>query len=123
VFVTEQSNELKSFDSESGQLIWTQNGLKKRILTGPTTISRYVAVADDEGYVHLTSQLNGDIVGRIRLRPSPIHMTIPNQTQMTHWQKIRGKDFGIRSRMIATDNGLLVYTNVGDLFLLSIHDN
>jgi outer membrane protein assembly factor BamB len=33
----------------------------------------------------------------------------------------RGRDFGIRSNMVETDEGLLVYTNAGELLLLDVN--
>ena len=78
------------------------------------------AVGDEEGYVHFISQVDGGIEGRIMLRPRPLHINYPHQPEATNWRLSRGRDFGIRSNMLDTDEGLLVYTNAGDLALIEL---
>ena len=80
----------------------------------------YLAVGDEEGYVHFISQVDGGIEGRIMLRPRPLHINYPHQPEATNWRLSRGRDFGIRSNMLDTDEGLLVYTNAGDLALIEL---
>jgi outer membrane protein assembly factor BamB len=77
-------------------------------------------VADFEGYVHVLAQVDGEMLGRLSVRPKPLHMTLPNQPEMNNWRPLRGKDFGIRSVMQSTSNGLLAYTNAGELLLLQL---
>jgi outer membrane protein assembly factor BamB len=55
-------------------------------------VSSYVAVADFEGYVHLLSQVDGEILGRVR----------PD------------KD-GVRADMLSSGNTLYVFGNSGKL--------
>jgi len=120
LYVAEANDVVIAYDSYNGAKVWTQPALVGRDIGAPATIENYIAVADFEGYVHLLSQIDGEVAGRIRLRPNPIHMTLPNKTQLVNWQKLRGRDFGIRSTLMPTDKGLLVYTNIGELFLLSL---
>ncbi len=54
------------------------------------------------------------------LRPRPLHINYPHQPEATNWRLSRGRDFGIRSNMLDTDEGLLVYTNAGDLALIEL---
>ena len=66
------------------------------------------------------SQVDGELVGRILLRPRPLHVSYPNQTEGTNWRALRGVDLGIRSPLVATSAGVLVYTNAGELLLIDI---
>ena len=63
-----------------------------RNLSRPTPVSSYVAVVDFEGYLHLLSQVDGDIVGRTKVDSS-----------------------GARADMLVRGNRLFVYTNDGTL--------
>ena len=87
-----------------------------------TAHGRWLAVADNEGYLYILSQVNGEILAKRLLRPKPLHISYPNQTEATNWRPLRGKHMGIRSTLVSTEQGLLVYTNTGDLLLVSIHD-
>lgn len=121
LYVAQASDAVIGYDAYSGNKVWSQPALIGRDIGAPTVQGNYVAVADFAGYVHLLSQIDGEVAGRIRLRPNPIHMTYPNKSQMYNWHKLRGRDFGIRSQLVATDKGLLVLTNIGELFLLSLN--
>jgi len=77
--------------------IWRNESLDGRKVTAPTPFGNYIAVADFEGYVHLLSQVDGRIVGRIRV----------------------DRD-GVRSRMVVSNNILYAYGNSGRLTALVI---
>ncbi len=46
---------------------WTQTALARRKLSDPTAFRRVVAVGDHEGYLHLLSQVDGRMVGRLHV--------------------------------------------------------
>lgn len=120
LYVTRDDDHVQAYDQINGASVWSQAALQGRFVTKPVKHGRYLLVADFEGYVHALSQVDGELLGRISLRPSPLHMTIPNQPEMHNWRPLRGKDFGIRSVMQSTSEGLLVYTNAGELLLLQL---
>lgn len=120
VYLTLDDGRIQSYDQSSGNRIWTQTDLKDKALGPITAIGSQLAVADSEGYLYLMNQQDGNLIGRIWLRPRPLHISYPNQTEATHWRALRGRDFGIRNPLVATDKGLLVYTNDGELLLLQI---
>lgn len=121
LYLTLDDSRIRAYDLLNGASQWQQTALKGRELSQVTAINTYLAVADNEGYVHLLRQFDGDMVGRLLIPRRPIHVSFPNQTEATNWRALRGRDFGVRSRLIATDRGLLVYTNSGELLLLSLH--
>lgn len=121
LYLTLDDSRIRAYDLLNGASQWQQTALKGRELTQVTAINTYLAVADHEGYVHLLRQFDGDLVGRLLIPRRPIHVSFPNQTEATNWRALRDRDFGVRSRLVATDRGLLVYTNSGELLLLSLH--
>lgn len=122
LYITRDDDHVQAYDQINGASVWSQNLLQGRFLTQPVKHGRYIFVADFEGYVHVLAQVDGEIIGRLSVRPKPLHMTFPNQAEMHNWRPLRGKDFGIRSVMQSTPKGLLAYTNAGELLLLQLAD-
>ena len=120
VYLTLDDDSIQSYDMMTGAKAWLQTELMGRGLGQVTATGTYLAVGDEEGYVHFISQVDGGIEGRIMLRPRPLHINYPHQPEATNWRLSRGRDFGIRSNMLDTDEGLLVYTNAGDLALIEL---
>lgn len=66
VYVTDENSEVWALERDNSGSVWKQDKLKQRALTAPVVIGNYVAVADFEGYVHLLSRTDGELVGRER---------------------------------------------------------
>lgn len=120
LYVTRDDDHVEAYDQVTGASVWSQTLLQGRFLNQPVEYENYIVVADFEGYVHVLAQVDGAMLGRLSVRPKPLHMTLPNQPEMNNWRPLRGKDFGIRSVMQSTPNGLLAYTNAGELLLLQL---
>ncbi|MFT6189650.1 MAG: outer membrane protein assembly factor BamB [Oleispira sp.] len=120
LYVTRDDDHVQAYDQVNGASVWSQSALQGRFLNQPVEYENYIVVADFEGYVHVLAQVDGEMLGRLSVRPKPLHMTLPNQPEMYNWRPLRGKDFGIRSVMQSTPNGLLAYTNAGELLLLQL---
>ena len=120
LYITRDDDHVQAYDQLNGASVWSQPALQGRFLNQPVKHDNYVVVADFEGYVHVLAQVDGEIIGRLSVRPRPLHMTLPNQPEMINWRPLRGKDFGIRSVMQSTSQGLLAYTNAGELLLLQL---
>jgi outer membrane protein assembly factor BamB len=120
LYLTLDDNRIRAYDQASGHEVWTQPDLKDRVLGPVTGSGHYLAVADEDGYLYLLDQQDGSLVARRYLRPKPMHISYPNQSEATRFRPLRGRDFGIRNPIVATDKGLLVYTNDGELLLISI---
>lgn len=120
LYVTRDDDHIEAYDQINGSSVWSQKELQGRFLTQPVKYDTYVVVADFEGYIHALAQVDGEMLGRLSVRPRPLHITLPNQPEMNNWRPLRGKDFGIRSVMQSTQEGLLTYTNAGELLLLQL---
>ena len=65
VYVSSDKGSVLAFDRNSGASLWKQDKLSNRELSRPFVISKAVAVADFQGYIHLLSQDDGSFVGRL----------------------------------------------------------
>ena len=95
VYVTDEDGVLQALDSTTGNVVWSQDMLLRRGVTGAGVFGPYVAVGDFEGYVHVFAQSDGRLVGR---------------------ERIDGD--GIRIAPIGVDDRLVVLGNSGRLAVL-----
>ncbi|VAW76392.1 Outer membrane beta-barrel assembly protein BamB [hydrothermal vent metagenome] len=72
VYVSDEVSSLWALDRRAGAALWKNSDLQNRALTGPVVVGGYVAVGDFEGYLHLFSRIDGEIVGRQRVERSGI---------------------------------------------------
>ena len=72
VYVSSDKGSVLAFDRNSGTSLWKQDKLSNRELSRPIVISKVVAVADLQGYIHLLSQDDGSFVGRLQTDGSKI---------------------------------------------------
>jgi outer membrane protein assembly factor BamB len=92
VYVSDDDGTVSAFLRNGQGVRWQNIDLGFRDPSRPTPVSSYVAVVDFEGYLHLMSQVDGDIVGRTKVDSS-----------------------GARADMLVRGNRLFVYTNDGTL--------
>jgi outer membrane protein assembly factor BamB len=97
VYAVSDEGAVRAYRTSQETPMWENEDLLRRRLTSPLGFSNYVAVGDFEGYVHLLSQVDGRLVGRI---------------------KVDGD--GIRGRMLNAGGTLYVYGNSGDLAALRV---
>jgi outer membrane protein assembly factor BamB len=97
VYVAEENGSVTAFLRNGQGIRWQQEALAWRGLSRPVPVSSYVAVADFEGYVHLLSQVDGAIVGRLR----------PDSD-------------GVRADMLSIGSQLYLFTNSGKLQAYSV---
>ena len=95
VYSTDEDGVLRAMDQATGNVVWEQDGLLRRSVTGPGVFGPYVAVGDFEGYVHVFAQSDGRPVARARF----------------------DRD-GIRVAPMGVDDALLVFGNGGRLGVL-----
>ena len=92
VYVADDDGTVSAFLRNGQGVRWQNIDLGFRDLSRPTPVSSYVAVVDFEGYLHLLSQVDGDVVGRTKVDSS-----------------------GARADMLTRGNRLFVFTNDGAL--------
>ncbi|TQV85726.1 outer membrane protein assembly factor BamB [Exilibacterium tricleocarpae] len=97
VYVVTDSDSVQAYQANSGELIWDNDQLVRRKVSAPQTFANYVAVGDDDGYLHVFSQADGSYVAR---------------------RKLDGD--GLRSPMIAAGDQLFALGNSGKLVALEV---
>jgi outer membrane protein assembly factor BamB len=97
IYAVDDEDVISAIDSQSGEVVWTQEDFKRRKLNSPVAFSNYIAVGDDEGYLHIIAQRDGRHLGR---------------------RKLDGD--GIRSAMVLADTTLYVLGNSGSLHAVQI---
>lgn len=70
VYVSDAMGHLWSFNARNGDVIWRQNQLNARGITGPAQIGNYLVVGDAEGYLHWINASNGRLAAREYIGPS-----------------------------------------------------
>lgn len=92
IYYVDDRSKVFAIRDNSEDIVWENEDLIYRRLTAPTPIGNYLAVADYEGYVHLLSQIDGRIVGRVQTDGD-----------------------GVRSNLLESNGRLYVFGNSGRL--------
>jgi len=100
LYYASDSSHVVAVRDNSEDVVWENEELLNRAITAPKAINNYLAVADFEGYVHLLSQIDGSVVGRVR-----------------------ADNDGVRANLLSRNNRLFVYGNSGRLLSLTIQQN
>lgn len=100
IYVAQEDGVVRALGADGSGEKWAQDVLGWRKLSRPTPVSSYVAVGDYRGYVHILSQVDGEIVGRTRVDSD-----------------------GQRADMLADGDVLYVYGNDGKLQALQIRES
>lgn len=66
--VSDKNGVVWGLDRATGSVLWKQEGLQRRQLTGPVVHGGYAVVADLEGYLHWLKLEDGAIAGRDRVQ-------------------------------------------------------
>lgn len=66
VYVTNMDGVVTAYDLHDGTVKWANEDLLRRKVSGPRVVNKYIVAADFEGYVHVFSQADGQLVGRKR---------------------------------------------------------
>ncbi len=64
IYVTDADNNIWAMSQSGGNLLWKQDKLKYRFLTQPAVLGEAVLVLDFEGYLHIMSVVDGQLLGR-----------------------------------------------------------
>lgn len=98
VFGSNQRDIMTAFSLNDGAVVWSQDALRNRKLSGPAAIDNQLAVGDYEGYIHFLSSSDGRLLGRVNIGSGPIV-----------------------SPLVATQYGVLAQSNNGNLVLVGVN--
>jgi len=97
VYAVDDEDVITAVDQQTGEVIWVQDDFKLRKLSAPVAFSNYLAIGDEEGWLHVIAQRDGRHLGR---------------------RKLDGD--GIRSGMVIADATLYVLGNSGSLQAVTV---
>ena len=97
IYTTDANGVVMGFLKTAGTSLWKQDKLKGRKLSAPALFGNYVIVGDVDGFVHLLARDSGELAARIATDKSPI-IAAP----------------------VATEQGVLVQTEKGNLYAIAI---
>jgi outer membrane protein assembly factor BamB len=64
IYLVDAVGRIYAIDSRSGTEKWSQFGLNKHYLTGPTVYKDYLVIGDNQGNLHWVNRETGDFVAR-----------------------------------------------------------
>jgi len=97
LYLSDARGSVIALDKNTGSTVWKNEQLSLRETAAPHALEKFVVVGDYAGYLHAMNRDDGSMAARIKL------------------------DGGaIKAEPIPLDEGLLVQTRDGDLYLLSI---
>lgn len=100
LFVSHADGKLIAYNSTTGEVLWSNEKMLRRLLNGPQVFGDYVAVVDFKGYMHVVNQSDGEFVARTRVDRK-----------------------GARAPMLTDGETLYVYTNRGKLIAFRAEKN
>jgi len=65
-YVTTEQGLLMALDRDEGRLRWQKQSLRGRLPGPPVALLDYLAIGDEEGWLHLLSQVDGSVAARLR---------------------------------------------------------
>jgi len=72
IYLSDDNSNVWAFDRYSGTMVWKQDQLHARAVTGPANVGNYAVVGDVEGYLHWMHKADGSFVARTQLSGSRI---------------------------------------------------
>ena len=67
VYGANQRDVMTAFNINDGSVVWSQDALLNRKLSGPAVTREAVAVGDYQGYIHFLSRVDGRLLGRTQI--------------------------------------------------------
>lgn len=74
IYVTDSDSNIWAVDRVTGDFLWKQDKLAYRKVTAPVTLGEYVVVGDFEGYIHILSREDGELIGREKIDSDGFHV-------------------------------------------------
>lgn len=65
IYLVNEKSEIEALDFRTGAILWKQDKLYGRDLTGAVFFGDSLAVADTFGYIHIIDKAKGELIGRL----------------------------------------------------------
>jgi outer membrane protein assembly factor BamB len=77
IYVVDDASAVQALDKAQGASVWKQDKLLYRRLTAPAILDGRIVVGDYQGYLHVLSPDNGDLIGRLATDGTAIQELVP----------------------------------------------
>lgn len=77
IYAVDDTGAVNALDKSQGASVWRQEKLQYRRLTSPAIVDGRIVVGDFEGYLHVLSADNGDIIGRLATDGTAVQSLVP----------------------------------------------
>ena len=77
VYVVDDASNVHALDKAQGASVWKQDKLLNRHLTAPVLLDGRIVVGDYQGYLHVISPDNGEIIGRLATDGTQVSWIVP----------------------------------------------
>ncbi len=84
LIVSSEDSKVTAYNANSGELIWQSEQLLHRRITGAALISSYLAIADEEGYLHILDSVDGSFVARGKVDGSGVRAALINDGELLY---------------------------------------
>jgi outer membrane protein assembly factor BamB len=106
VFVSHSDGKVTAYNIISGEVLWQNEKLLRRALSGPQIFGDYLAVVDFEGYMHVLKQSDGELAER----------------RFVAYRLFNGKknSSGVRAPMLTNGKTLYVFGDRGNIIAYEV---
>lgn len=77
LYVVDDAGAVQALDKSQGASVWKQDKLLHRKLTSPVILDGRIVLGDYEGYLHVISPENGELIGRLATDGTAIDWIVP----------------------------------------------
>ncbi|MBV1870582.1 MAG: outer membrane protein assembly factor BamB [Gammaproteobacteria bacterium] len=120
IYLTASSGELLALDQSNGVEIWRQEELIDRKPTVPVKMGPYLVVADNEGYLHWLSQVDGSMAIEHRVSGRTDRENPAAKNKALYQSINREPGNGIRTPVVVKEDELYLLSNHGVLHALAL---
>ncbi|WP_346839157.1 outer membrane protein assembly factor BamB [Microbulbifer sp. SAOS-129_SWC] len=76
VYLSDASGSVYAYNVGNGQIVWSNDKLLRRQVTGPVYFGDTVVVGDLDGYLHVLDPSSGQLIGRERIDSDPVRIPL-----------------------------------------------
>ncbi len=114
VYASSDEGVITAYEQQTGNVKWSNEDLLRRKISSATTVSSYLVVTDFDGYLHVISQVDGELVARDRVDVLARKCFCRGQRLSNVWRLINDSS-GVRASVLADGDRFYALANNGKL--------
>lgn len=104
LYVVDTDDKVYSYQATGGRQLWVNESFLRRKLTEPLALENHLAVADREGYLHILSTEDGQVVGRTKVDGDGVSVAMVAGEVTGEADKDSGQEPGRKESFFVLDN-------------------